>query len=153
IHALLGISAAEIVENIDVFLERIPPGDRERYVARERRALATHEPFECTFRIRARDGRDLWMQSRAAPSQVQRDGSAIWDGIIRDITAEQHAAAALREAKETAETAERAKGDFLSMMSHEIRTPMNSVIGMTRLALQTALDDRQRNYLQKIDAS
>ena len=56
--------------------------------------------------------------------------------LKRSYEALRQAAEALRIARDEAESAERAKGDFLAAMSHEIRTPMNTVIGMTRLALE-----------------
>lgn len=56
----------------------------------------------------------------------------------------------LAQARAQAESASRAKGDFLAHMSHEIRTPINAVVGMAHLALKTGLTPKQRDYLEKI---
>ena len=59
-------------------------------------------------------------------------------------------ASELREAKDAAESATRAKDQFLATMSHEIRTPMNGVVGMIDLIERTRLDDDQRQMLATI---
>jgi|GEM_PF-331337 len=71
--------------------------------------------------------------------------------IASDITEKRKMESDLVVAKEQAEDASQAKGDFLARMSHEMRTPMNAIIGMTNIAKASSDIERKEYCLDKID--
>ncbi|MGQ0649234.1 MAG: response regulator [Gemmatimonadaceae bacterium] len=124
--------------------------ERTRFVSqltRERRLI----DFES--RIRARDGREIWILESATLLEGEADEPNVIEGTILDITARKRAEAVLSQARSAAESANRSKSEFLANMSHEIRTPMNGIIGMTELALGTTLTAEQRDYMETVRTS
>jgi PAS domain S-box-containing protein len=131
----------------------IHPEELPRFLELWTRSIATGELYENEFRLCSADCTYRWHLSRALPLRDDSGRITKWVGFAIDIDDQKRAQEALRQAKEAAEAASRAKDEFLANVSHEIRTPMNAILGMTELALDTPLTGEQREYLAIVKSS
>jgi two-component system, sensor histidine kinase and response regulator len=122
----------------------IPEGFAERLIADGLRSAEDAQAQQIGTGIeltgRRKDGSEFPIEIMLSP--LESAEGILVTAAIRDITT-----------RKLADAASQSKSDFLANMSHEIRTPMNAVIGLSHLALKTASDPKQRDYLAKIESS
>jgi len=103
---------------------------------------------------RAKNGELYWEDATIAPVLDESGRVTNYVAVKMDISQRKHAEEQLKAAKEEAESANRAKSQFLASMSHELRTPLTGILGFTDLLLGSDVDEKERrNYLETIRAS
>jgi len=116
----------------------------------KKRRTRTREQYET--KLKAKDGHLIpaLIHARSLYSDKKFSGVV---SVITDISHLKKIQEELKNSRDEALAASKAKSEFLANMSHEIRTPMNGVIGMIELALQTELNEEQRQFLTAARAS
>lgn len=141
------MESEELAKDSRAFLKRVHPEDRPCVEAAIERLWTNQKEYDEKYRIVLPDGEIRWIHAQAFPVYGE-DGSIIRVvGVADDVTAMETLNRKLKQAKDAAEQASRAKSNFIANMSHEIRTPLTGMLALLQLLAHTELDAEQQEFV------
>jgi signal transduction histidine kinase/CheY-like chemotaxis protein/HPt (histidine-containing phosphotransfer) domain-containing protein len=148
---MLGYGAGQLQDSrIEDWYGLVNADDRGKAEALIRDYLDGHAPQPLTLRFDHASSGVRHIMCRVSAVQDSSHKVARLVGVHTDLTPLVIMTDELKRAKSMAEAANAAKSDFLANMSHELRTPLNSILGMTRLLIDTGLDSGQRELADTV---
>ncbi|MFZ7144011.1 MAG: response regulator, partial [Bacteroidota bacterium] len=133
--------------------------DKEKFINQPLANFSKEIPIQQEYFHQALEGKEVKIVAEWGKKYFEIFYTSIRDndnaiigviGIAADVTAHKRIQEQLENARQLAEETAKIKENFLANMSHEIRTPMNGIIGLTRILLNTNLNEEQSGYLNSI---
>jgi PAS domain S-box-containing protein len=154
VETLTGYPAAAFTKDPKTpFQSVVFPEDREAAIAAVDDALRIDQSYDIEYRILHADGSTRWVRDRGK-GLVGESGKVRWiDGAMFDVTTDKERAEELRQAKEQAESANKAKSAFLANISHELRTPLHAILSFSDFGLkklEKASKEKLESYFHQI---
>ena len=159
IGKMLGYSPEEWMEEGSLHRQRIHPDDQDRYAAEDARAEATLNGFDGTYRMIAKDGREVWVDDHCVAVRDESGQAIYWHGVLFDITEQRRAVELESDLEVERGTSQQlrdlneVKNTFITALSHDFRTPLAAILGlamtMTREEVQLT-ETESREFADRI---
>ena len=143
IREIFEFDPEDVVRDASGVIDRVHPEDTPRVLAAIAQSASDMTVWQQTFRVVLPVRGERMLSGRSKPERLD-DGSALWHGVITDVTQQMHEAQrvqALARERDAANRAAALRSEIMSRVSHELRTPLNAILGFAQLIERNRGDD------------